>query len=250
MEKRYTIGEFARLTGTTIRTLRFYHKKKLLVPSSFNEQGHRLYGKEDLFLFQKIITFKYLNYSLDQIADFIHDEELNLIETISFQKRLLVEKQKSLQKVIESLETVEEVVNSEVEVNGDVILSFIHTFQQGEERKQWLSTFLSQDLVEVLFSLETQKQYWMLLSELVNIVKTDSPTSVQAQSKVLELSSSISTLFTKEMLEELEKNAEKIKAAPPFLMDQVSEEIEHYLMDMQKEMQKDEANRASDKPAT
>ncbi|WP_373370423.1 MerR family DNA-binding transcriptional regulator [Alkalicoccobacillus plakortidis] len=29
MEHVYTIGEFAKLTGTTVRTLRFYHKKKL-----------------------------------------------------------------------------------------------------------------------------------------------------------------------------------------------------------------------------
>ncbi|MEK4563693.1 MerR family transcriptional regulator [Alkalihalobacillus sp. FSL R5-0424] len=250
MEKRYTIGEFAKLTGTTVRTLRFYHKKKLLVPSSFNEQGHRLYGKEDLFLLQKIITFKYLNYSLDQIAEFLHDEELNLTETISFQKRLLKEKQRNLQEVIHSLETVEEVMSHSSSIETDVILSFIHTFQQGEERKRWLSSFLSTDVVDALFSLGTQKQYWLLLNELVGIIKTDQPTSERAQSRIMELYSSISSVFSPEIMNELEENAEKIKGMPPFLMDQVSEEIERYLINMQKEMQKNEANRSSDKPAT
>ncbi|MDQ0207833.1 MerR family transcriptional regulator [Alkalicoccobacillus murimartini] len=237
MKQLYTIGEFAKLTGTTVRTLRFYHKKKLLEPSSFNENGHRLYSQQDLFLFQKIITFKYLDFSLDQIANFLHSPELNLTETISFQKRMLVDKQKSLQKVIDSLETVELVLNDTGEAEPSLILSFIQTFQQGEERKQWLSSFLTKELVEVLFSLETQKKYWVLLLELTRVVKNYSPSSMEAQEKIIALSTSIQSLFTPEMVEELEANASMIQKVPPLLMDQVSTELEHFLIEMQKEMQ-------------
>ena len=233
-----------------MRTLRFYHKKKLLVPSSFNEKGHRLYSKQDLFLYQKIITFKYLDYSLDQIAEFLHNPELNLIETISFQKRMLVEKQKNLQKVIDSLETVESVLSDEGESDPQLILSFIHTFQQGEEKKQWLSSFLSKEVVDVLFSLVTQKKYWMLLSELTNIMKSDASSSAEAQIKVMALSKSIESLFTPVMIEELERHADRIKDVPPFLMDEVSTELETYLNEMQKEMQKNEGSKTDTKSTT
>ncbi|TSB45493.1 MerR family transcriptional regulator [Alkalicoccobacillus porphyridii] len=247
MNQLYTVGEFAKLTGTTVRTLRYYHKKKLLVPTTFNKQGHRLYRQEDLFLYQRIITFKYLDFSLDQIAHFLENPEINLTETISFQKRMLVEKQKSLQKVIESLETVEKMLGETGEADPELILSFIQTFQQGEERRQWLSSFLSKELVDVLFALETQKKYWLLITELTNVIHTHSPSSEYAKEKVTTLFEIVESIFTPEMLVELEQNADKIKDAPPFLMDEMSTKLEQFLYEMQKEMQNDERRRADDK---
>ena len=44
----YAIGVFAKKTGVTIRTLRFYDEKNLLRPSYVSESGRRYYKDEDI----------------------------------------------------------------------------------------------------------------------------------------------------------------------------------------------------------
>lgn len=68
-KKLFTTGEFAKKAGVTIRTLRYYDKIGLLVPSSHNELGHRLYSKEDFGKLQKILTLKFIGLSLEDIAN-------------------------------------------------------------------------------------------------------------------------------------------------------------------------------------
>ncbi|MEX0713876.1 MAG: MerR family DNA-binding transcriptional regulator [Pirellulales bacterium] len=41
----FSIGEFSKITGLTVKTLRFYHEQGLLVPSCVDEEtGYRLAG--------------------------------------------------------------------------------------------------------------------------------------------------------------------------------------------------------------
>ena len=43
----FSIGEFSKITGLTIKTLRFYHEKGILVPAWIDEQtGYRHYGNQ------------------------------------------------------------------------------------------------------------------------------------------------------------------------------------------------------------
>jgi DNA-binding transcriptional MerR regulator len=42
------VGELARRTGLTVRTLHHYDEIGLLSPSARTESGHRLYGQADV----------------------------------------------------------------------------------------------------------------------------------------------------------------------------------------------------------
>ena len=44
MEKSYTVGELAALSGVSARTLRFYEETGLLVPQRDLHNGYRRYG--------------------------------------------------------------------------------------------------------------------------------------------------------------------------------------------------------------
>ena len=47
----FTIGEFSKITGLTVKTLRFYHEEQLLVPSFVDPQtGYRYYDVEGIQL--------------------------------------------------------------------------------------------------------------------------------------------------------------------------------------------------------
>lgn len=78
MNKYYTIGQLAQLAGISTKTLRVYERKGLLFPERNEENGYRIYGEEAVKTLEKIQLMKYLDFSLDQIADF-----LQLYENVS-----------------------------------------------------------------------------------------------------------------------------------------------------------------------
>ena len=49
MKNSYSIGEFSQVTGLSVKTLRFYHEKGILVPSSVDEAtGYRFYDADKI----------------------------------------------------------------------------------------------------------------------------------------------------------------------------------------------------------
>ena len=56
----YTVGEVARATGVTVRTLHHYDEIGVLNPSSRSASGYRLYGEGDLERLQEILFFRQL----------------------------------------------------------------------------------------------------------------------------------------------------------------------------------------------
>ena len=62
-----TVGEVARKTGVTVRTLQYYDKEGLLSPSAESEGGRRLYTDKDLVMLHQIVSLKSLGFSLKDI---------------------------------------------------------------------------------------------------------------------------------------------------------------------------------------
>ncbi|MCH5250433.1 MAG: MerR family transcriptional regulator [Lachnospiraceae bacterium] len=62
-----TVGQLAKKSGTTVRTLQYYDKEGLLTPSSESEGGRRLYTDKDMIKLNQILSLKSLGFSLDDI---------------------------------------------------------------------------------------------------------------------------------------------------------------------------------------
>lgn len=71
METYYTTGQFAKLANITERTVRYYDKVGLLRPSFIMDNGYRKYSHKDLIKLQKILLFKSLGFSLEEIEGII-----------------------------------------------------------------------------------------------------------------------------------------------------------------------------------
>src|SRR4051812_41180548 len=67
-EGPWRVGELAKATGLTVRTLHHYDDLGLLQPSGHTEAGHRLYMKADLERLQQILGLRSLGFALDQIG--------------------------------------------------------------------------------------------------------------------------------------------------------------------------------------
>jgi DNA-binding transcriptional MerR regulator len=78
----YKIGELARRTGLTVRTLHHYDSIGLLLPSRRSEAGYRLYAEEDVFRLQQIVSLRQLGFSLREIGECLADSETSLPRVI------------------------------------------------------------------------------------------------------------------------------------------------------------------------
>ena len=63
------VGELARQTGLTVRTLHHYDAIGLLRPSLRSESGHRLYTRADVARLQQVVSLRQLGLSLEEVRD-------------------------------------------------------------------------------------------------------------------------------------------------------------------------------------
>src|SRR5438132_11048909 len=63
------VGELARRTGLTVRTLHHYDEIGLLKPSLHTGSGHRLYTADDVARLQQVLSLRQLGFSLEEVRD-------------------------------------------------------------------------------------------------------------------------------------------------------------------------------------
>jgi DNA-binding transcriptional MerR regulator len=70
-ERRFRIGDLAKLTSTTPRTIRYYEEIGLLATEQPREPGaHRTYGEEDLERLKELLRLReLLGLSLDELGE-------------------------------------------------------------------------------------------------------------------------------------------------------------------------------------
>jgi len=68
----FSIGEFSRMSGLAVKTLRFYHEKQLLVPAWVEgATGYRHYDDRNLERARVIVALRRLDFGLDAIAEIL-----------------------------------------------------------------------------------------------------------------------------------------------------------------------------------
>lgn len=71
----YRIGDFAKLSRVTVRTLRYYEEMGLLKPVTIDRwTGYRYYEAAQLPHLNRILALKDLGFSLDQIQTLMHED--------------------------------------------------------------------------------------------------------------------------------------------------------------------------------
>jgi MerR family transcriptional regulator, thiopeptide resistance regulator len=103
----YKVSEFAEAAGVTVRALHHYDRLGLLKPSGRTGSGYRLYGERDLARLQQIVTLKFIGLPLKEIKALLVRGNLDLAATLRLQRRLLTEKRRQLDVVIQALDEAE-----------------------------------------------------------------------------------------------------------------------------------------------
>jgi DNA-binding transcriptional MerR regulator len=115
MKNRIKINDFVKLTGTTLKTVLYYHKIGLLQEPERSSTGYRLYGPVELIRMRTIKHLKCLGLDLRRIKEMLGDinNKKTLREVLqSLQTELLAEK-KCLEERLVKIEKLlcEDIVN-------------------------------------------------------------------------------------------------------------------------------------------
>lgn len=71
---KYSIGEFSRITSLSIKSLRLYHEKEILVPSEVDQfTGYRYYNETNIEFARTIKILKEYDFSLAEIKEIIDE---------------------------------------------------------------------------------------------------------------------------------------------------------------------------------
>lgn len=111
----FHINEFKKISGVTVRTLRYYDKLNLLKPSSKTQGGHRLYSHTELKKLQQIQFLKNIGFQLSEIKNMLESEEWDWSKSLMKQLSYVMSEKERLSEIELSLR---ELING-IAVDGE-----------------------------------------------------------------------------------------------------------------------------------
>ncbi|MEX2316538.1 MAG: MerR family transcriptional regulator [Pirellulales bacterium] len=105
----FSIGEFSRISGLPVRTLRFYHERGLLVPAAVDcETGYRTYDARNLEKARVIVELRDMEFSLDNIGEIFAgcEDDADLLGHLERQRESLRTRLTHIRRVVEQIDAI------------------------------------------------------------------------------------------------------------------------------------------------
>ncbi len=192
-----TVHKVSRISGVTIRTLRYYDRIGLLCPAARTEAGYRLYDDAALLKLQRILLLRELEIPLRDVARLLTLSEAAQREAIERQIALLELKKERTEKLIALARRLSK---------GEKTMDFSAFDKSKEEayaveaKTRWGETAAYQ-AYEKKAASRTETEGALLAERMMQIfaafgaLKDGDPASDAAQAKVKELQDFISTHY-------------------------------------------------------
>ena len=120
----YKIGEFSKITGLSIRTLRYYDEIGILTPTTDRWTNYRLYTDENIIEAEYIKFLKSVDFRLEEILT--AKDEMNS-ELIDSKIEELEDKKNIIDYQINCLETIKESLPKDNSIANDKVVSLVKT---------------------------------------------------------------------------------------------------------------------------
>lgn len=130
----WKVGELARKTGLTVRTLHHYDRIGLFSPSRTTESGHRFYSIEDVGKLQQIVSLKQLGFALDEIKRMLSSPEYRPEDMLALQLSRLNERIRTLEMLRDRVQELSELLGSGRSVPGERLLTAIQMMRMTESK--------------------------------------------------------------------------------------------------------------------
>ncbi|MFS0841050.1 MerR family transcriptional regulator [Paenibacillus sp. 1P03SA] len=134
MKRHWKVGDLAKLTGLTVRTLRYYDQIGLFSPSAQTESGHRLYSEPDLARLHQILSLKELGLSLEEIGSVLTGGQISPLEIVHLQIDRIKEQMRRQQKLLDQLGHVSKLMQGRAQVTVEDFTGLLQAMQTGFEK--------------------------------------------------------------------------------------------------------------------
>lgn len=167
----WKVGELAKQTGLTVRTLHHYDKIGLLTPSKYTDGGHRLYAEVDIARLQQIISLKHLGFAMEEIKKIIESPTFDPAEVIKTQMESVKEHIRLQKRLCHRLEKIYALVQARQPINTEQLINLI------EETNMSLDKYFTKEQMEKIKEYigepETRKEYFNEFSEIIAKVRLE-----------------------------------------------------------------------------
>lgn len=134
----YTVKEVSELSNVTVKTLHYYHKIGLLMPSKVSEAGYRLYETKQLERLQEILFFRELDFSLDQIKEML-EHDADRLSILSRQEEWMLSRKLRLDTIVQTLR------KSIASIRGGKTMDKNEMFKGFENEEAWNKALAEQN---------------------------------------------------------------------------------------------------------
>jgi DNA-binding transcriptional MerR regulator len=130
--KALKVGELAKRTGLTVRTLHHYDEIGLVKPSLRTDVGYRVYTPVDVARLQRVISLRQLSLTLDEIRACLDRPEFAPLEVIRLHLARLKKQIVSQQALCERLEAIAAHFCTAEEISTDDLIQTIEAMTIAE----------------------------------------------------------------------------------------------------------------------
>ena len=160
--KTYTTTEFAKKAHVSVRTVRYYDSIGLLKPSYYDDSGRRGYTNNDFLELQKILSLKFLGFSLKEIEQLTHDMPSKEISSyFDLQIKLVQKKINNLKQVEKGLIDASKIIEAQGTLKWEDVIHLIYLIDMEE---QLMEQYQNAENLAIRIKLHTQfsvnKQGW------------------------------------------------------------------------------------------
>lgn len=119
------IGEMAKESGVTVRTLHHYDAIGLLCPAKLNEAGYRCYGEKEVSRLQQILLLRALDFPLEEIGRLLDSPSFDRADALRKQRALLLARREGVDRMISFIDR---------QLKGESIMDFKPFDHEKEEQ--------------------------------------------------------------------------------------------------------------------
>lgn len=127
------VGELAKRTGLTVRTLRYYDEIGLLSPPRMPGSDYRQYGDIEIGRLQQIASLRQLGFSLDEIREILTRPETSVRQVIELHLTRLNEQIALMEQLRHRLEAINRGLHANGSVTAEALLSSVEVMNRMEK---------------------------------------------------------------------------------------------------------------------
>jgi DNA-binding transcriptional MerR regulator len=136
----YSVGEVARHSGITVRTLHLYDELGLVVPDR-TPSGHRRYGHHHVELLQQVLFFRELGFELSAIRDIVTDPAFDRRRALLHQRDMVSGKLERTRRMLDAIDLAVMAIDEGATVDmKDLFDGFDPSEYEEEVKERWGDT--------------------------------------------------------------------------------------------------------------